>query len=371
MKSNIVLVFLLLNGYFSRCQSIDTMKYRIKAVTSLSADQFFTRDPLWRGADGASSIDLGNGKILWLFSDTFIDTKATGSRGNATLVRNSVGVQEGNELNGETPKYYWGHSGDQPDSFFKVPGDFWFWTGHGVRIKDKVILFLMKIKSVKTGLGFEAFGWSVVLVSNPDEEPSQWNMQYVDGPDTYGTMAGSAAVLKDQDHLYAFGAVEPATHEVYLLRWNIDQAYRGEMANPEWYINGRWQTRNHREPVPAPLFVGGSEYSVHFDKQLKKYLQIQSFGFGESKIGLRMSDSIQGPWSEPSLFYTPSYLGIKKPFMYAAKAHPELAGDGIYITYNVNSFDFGELVNNQKLYFPKFVLLKIEEKKVPKVSKVH
>ena len=366
-KYVILLVVLSTNIYFTFCQSIDTMKYRIKAESSLPNDQFFTRDPVWRGADGASSIDLGNGKILWLFSDTFIDAKATGSRENATMVRNSVGVQEGNDLNGKTPNYFWGRTGDQPDSFFKVSGDFWFWTGHGARIKDKLIVFLMKIKSVKTGLGFEAFGWYVVLISNPDEEPSKWNMQYFEGPDTFGTMAGSAAVLKDQHYIYAFGAVEPATHEVYLLRWKIEKAYQGEMANPDWYINGKWQARNAREQVPAPLFVGGSEYSVHYDTLLKKYIQIQSFGFGEGKIGLRMADSIQGKWSEPYLFYTPSYTGVKRPFMYAAKAHPELRGNGIYITYNVNSFDFGELVKNQKLYFPKFILLKVEEKEVPRV----
>ncbi len=45
--------------------------------------------------------------------------------------------------------------------------------------------------------------------------------------------------------------------------------------------------------------------------------------------------------------------------MYAAKAHPELQGNGIYITYNVNSFDFGELVKNQTIYFPQFILMKI------------
>ena len=49
--------------------------------------------------------------------------------------------------------------------------------------------------------------------------------------------------------------------------------------------------------------------------------------------------------------------------MYAAKAHPELQGDGIYITYNVNSFDFGELIENQNLYFPKFILIKIIDNK--------
>jgi len=71
-------------------------------------------------------------------------------------------------------------------------------------------------------------------------------------------------------------------------------------------------------PIPEPLFIGGTEYSVHYDTSLKKFIQIQSFGFDEGKIGIRMSDSLQGKWTEPFMFYTPEYLGVKKPFRYAA-----------------------------------------------------
>jgi hypothetical protein len=187
-------------------------------------------------------------------------------------------------------------------------------------------------------------------------------MQYVNGPDTYGTIAGSAAVLCEGDFLYAFGAVEPSTHEVYLLRWRLTEAYSGNLANPQWWVNGRWKQRKTKLPIPAPLFTGGTEYSVHYDASLKKYIQVQSFGFGEAKIGLRFSDSLQGPWTAPYLFFTPAYTEVKKPFMYSAKAHPELDGNGVYVTYNVNSFDFGELVTNQTIYFPKFILLKIQKK---------
>ena len=55
------------------------------------------------------------------------------------------------------------------------------------------------------------------------------------------------------------------------------------------------------------------------------------------------------------MLYRPQYPGVKKPFMYTAKSHPELHSDGIYVTYNVNSFDFGELLENQNIYFPKFI----------------
>lgn len=72
-----------------------------------------------------------------------------------------------------------------------------------------------------------------------------------------------------------------------------------------------------------------------------------------------MSDSLHGKWTDPLVFYTPAYSGIGKSFMYSAKSHPELHADGIYITYNVNSFEFTELLKNQRIYFPKFILMKI------------
>jgi len=359
----LTLIILLSVSEFCMGQSFDTARYAIQVKYSNATDQYFKTDAAWRGADGASSVELGNGKIVWLFSDTFICSDSTRSRKGSTIVRNSVGVQDGYDLKTASIKYYWDKTEKVPKAFFHTSGNSWFWTGHGAMIKDKLLVFLMKVREVKTGLGFEVFGWSAVLISNPADEPSKWKMKYMEGPETYGLIAGSAAVLKDDKYLYAYGAVEPSTHEIYVLRWKIDQAYSGNIADPEWFINDKWMVRNARNPVPEPLFIGGTEFSVHYDASLKKFIQIQSFGFGEAKIGIRMADSLQGKWTAPYLFYTPEYSGIRKPFMYTVKAHPELHGDGIYITYNVNSFDFGELIENQNIYFPKFILVKIVENK--------
>jgi hypothetical protein len=219
------------------------------------------------------------------------------------------------------------------------------------------------MKGVKTGLGFEAVTWVAVLVDNPQEEPSSWKMKYLEGVESYGTIVGSAAVLKDETYLYAYSVLEPGTHEAYLLRWKIEDACNGNTTQPQWWFNGEWAERKTKEPVPPSLFIGGTEYSVHWDTRLKKYLQITSHGFGAGSIGLRMADRIQGPWTEPLLFYKPDYTGVTRPFMYAAKAHPELKAEGLVITYNVNSFDFGELVENQEIYFPKFLEVRITKKR--------
>lgn len=335
----------------------DLSKYRIEAVADETAGKYFTNDPVWRGGDSAGSIDLGDGRVLWLFGDSVISENSNGLR-MGTFVRNSVAIQSGYVFSGPV-RYYWRTVSKGKQAFFNSPEVEWFWPGHGSIVRDRLIVFLLQLRSLKTGLGFEAVGWYVAIISNPDDDPDNWSIKYVRGPDTYGQIVGSAAVLKDDKYLYAFGSDEPATHEAHLLRWSLDDIYRGKISKPEWWFNGRWARRRSPTPKPRPLFVGATEYSVHFDRDLGKYIQIQTFGFGAASIGVRMADRPEGPWSEPKIIYTPDHAGVKMPIIYSAKAHPELRGDGLFVTYNVNSLDLQHMLENQSIYFPRFIRVKI------------
>ena len=85
-------------------------------------------------------------------------------------------------------------------------------------------------------------------------------------------------------------------------------------------------------------------------------MQIQSFGFGHAELGYRLAAQPQGPWSEPVIFYKPVYVD-EQEFMYSARAHPEQTKEGVLITYNINNFDFGKLVHNEEIYFPRLIKL--------------
>lgn len=323
-------------------------------------NSLFTKDKVWRGADGAASIDLGNGKILWLFSDTFIDPQGTGKRSNSKMINNSIAIQEGYELNRAEISFY--HKGTQkkPKSFFELPGKTWFWTGHGTLLKDKLIIFLFEERSTEAGIGFEAIGWYVAIIDNPFENPVNWKIRYIKGSETFGVIVGSSAVLKDKDFLYAYGVTEPATHEVYLLRFPIDKLIKADISELEWWIEGVWQARIKKLPVPSSLFIGQTEFSVHYQEDLNQYVQIQTYGMGNASIGYRLAEQPEGPWSAPVIFYKP-HLENKNDFVYSANAHPEITADGILVTYNVNNGDFGELVKNENIYFPKFIRIKLSK----------
>lgn len=321
------------------------------------ADALFRQDPVWRGADGAASVDLGGGRTLWLFSDSFICTDSTGSRAHSTLIRNSLAIQRGYAIDSAKVTFYYDGTPRQPASFFREHRRFWYWTGHGIRVRDRLLVFLMKIRGVKTGLGFEAFDWQAVLIDNPDEEPGRWRPRYLKSPVTWGALAGSSAVLSDDNYLYAFGVQEPATHEVYLLRWPLEDAYRGRLTSPEWWLGDHWAARKRPEPAPPALFIGQTEFSVHYDTRLRKYIQVQSYGFGDAEIGLRTADRLEGPWSEPRMIYHPPEARLPDRLMYTVNTHPEWKTNGLVITYNINSFRWEELVANEAIYFPFFVRL--------------
>src|SRR5438105_2646259 len=65
------------------------------AVPAREIDALFDRVDGWIGADGAYSVTLSASRTLWLFSDTWVGKIRDGRRTDATIVNNTVGVQEG------------------------------------------------------------------------------------------------------------------------------------------------------------------------------------------------------------------------------------------------------------------------------------
>lgn len=83
------------------------------------ADALFLADPHWVGADGASSIDLGHGRTLWLFADTWVDPAGRHDRQDATFIRNSVAIQTGKNPSSSEMQCHWGSSADgAPKAFY-------------------------------------------------------------------------------------------------------------------------------------------------------------------------------------------------------------------------------------------------------------
>lgn len=326
------------------------------------ADQLFHRDPHWIGADGAFSIDLGDDRTLWLFADTWIDPSGKRARKNGVIIRNSVAIQTGTDPSNATIEFFWDTKADnRPEAFFAREDDRWYWPGHGIRVDDRLVLFLNRLRSTDTGLGFQSDGWNAVMIMNPDDDPSSWQMKELQSPSNQlGIIVGFASVLEWREHIYAFGSQSTVkSHPIYVARWPLEKVRQGDMMAPEWWAGTDFGWVANVSSTPRwPLFQNGqSEMTIHLDEVTGRILALHTRGFGPADILMRAAPAIAGPWSAPRMLYRPPEYYKPNIMIYAAKSHPQLTGSDLVLTYATNSFDFGEHLTNPLSYYPRFVRL--------------
>ena len=326
------------------------------------ADLLFRRDPHWVGADGASSVDLGGGRTLWLFGDSWIDPSGKHTRQGARMISNSVAIQTGTDPANSSIAFYWGSATDgSPAPFFPDRGGERLWLGNGVRLDNRLVLFFNRIRSTNTGLGFESVGWTAVIVDNPDAEPSAWRLVPLETPtNPLGVIVGYAAVLQLGEYVYALGSEDPVkSHPVYVVRWPAAEVRRGNLFQPEWWAGERLGWVPDSSSAPRwPVFENGqSDLTVHFDKTTQRFVEVQTVGFGPAYVAMRAAPELTGPWTAPRMVYRPPEYDRPNVMIYSAKAHPQLTGGDVVVTYATNTFRFAEHLTDSLIYYPRFVRL--------------
>lgn len=326
------------------------------------ADRVFRQDPRWLGADAAYSVPLDDDRILWLFGDTFVATSPAHVRAESTMVRNTVGVQRGADPVTASMVYHWRGGDAAPASFFPEDGDRWYWPSHGVRLDRALVLFVQRVRSKPDhALGFEAEGWRAVIVDDASGEPPEWQLRVVAASGAPPGITVGAAVVDLGDHVLALAIREPGDHAGFLVRWRREVLLSGDLDAAEWWAGGRgWVAQRDLGGAPsAVLRDAGPESSLHFDPARRRWLHVRSDGFGATDIVVAEADAPQGPWSEPRIVFRPPESDRDGVLVYAAKAHPEIAASGgLAITYASNTLgDFGRLVRDTSLYWPRFVVL--------------
>ena len=314
------------------------------------ADQLLHRDPHWVGGDVASSVDLGGGRILWLFGNSRIDLTGTGTRKGTPRVSNSVAIQTG--TNPATAKivHYWGTDADgRPAALFPDRNDEFLSFGRAVRVQDRLVLFFSQnISTPGIGLGFESIGWTAVMVENPDAEPSAWEVRELETPaNRLGVAVGVKAVFQQGDHVYGLGPQEGVkSGPVFAARWPAADVQRGDLLEPEWWAGERlgWVPNSSNTPR-RPLFEHGqSGASIHVDQVTQRYIAVHSVGFGRAEVSMRAAPTLTGPWSGPQMVYRPPEYYQPKAGIHSAQAHPELAGGDLVLTYVTNAGGYPRFV---------------------------
>jgi hypothetical protein len=308
------------------------------------------------GGDDAHSVDLGKGRVLWLFGDSLIDVNGEGHRSRARIIRNSIGIQTGGHPATAGMRFFWRQTDKgEPASFFPESGMAWFWPGDGIRIGNCVLLFLTRIKRADNALGFDLSGWQAVTIDNPDDLPLQWRVADVQHrAPKFDIVLGTGGVLTRDGFVYAYGC-DRSGRRAYLARWSTQAAGDGDLRGTQWWCGQQsgWRIADDVQRRPAVLFDDGQvEFGVYHDHRMGRYLQFQTIGFGAADLGFRTASRPEGPWGALRRFYTPPEKTIPGVLIYAAKVHDFINGGGLLITYATNLMDLNRLDDFPALYYP-------------------
>lgn len=328
-------------------------------------ENLFRNGSGWIGADGDFSIALGKDRVLWLFSDTFVGSVKAGRRADCAMINNSIGIQHlGPKASVEF--FYGRDENGSPRSFvFPERGKGHFWLFHGALTAKGLYVFLMRVETVGEGaFGFRGTGMTLGHVSNPQDPPERWSVTQAEldccrhTPD--GSIFYGSSVLKHGGYVYVYG-VDSMVRDgrKRLGAMVLARAPEAEIGRPDaWRFlsGGKWAGAS---ATPDALCEGmASEYSVSYLPALGRYVAVYTTGGILGRIAVRTAPKPEGPWAEAvEVYECPDAKWHENTFSYAAKAHPELATspDELIVTYATNSTRFADLIEDARLYWPRFV----------------
>lgn len=340
-----------------------------KAEAMPAMDALFRPSDGWIGADGAHSFPVTPQRTIWLFSDTWVGKVRNGKRTDATMVNNTLAVQEGQGAKSKV-EFIVRMGADGKAVAFITPADGkgFFWLQAGAMFDNRAILFLSQIeKTADPGaFGFRQIGQWIGIVENPQDAPLSWRIQQHKLANVIFTPARiltwGAALLVDGEHLYIYGTDEDRKRggpDRYLI---VARAPLKEASNlAAWRYFGKKGWTEDFKDVSRLSNEMASEGSVTYIPALKHFVLVCTQSGFSDKIRVRTAPQPWGPWSQPVTVYNcPDMTWDKRIFCYAAKAHGEqTTANELIVTYAANSFDFWHVASDARLYWPRFVRVPI------------
>jgi hypothetical protein len=298
----------------------------------------FRRTSGWIAGDGALSIPLSDGRVLWLFGDSHIDDldPATGTMPCLFQTRNAAFIHKTNDLRtvqtlvsaGPGFRSWLKNSTNETE---------WLWPGCGFQEGTSVHIYLSALRKngAQGSFAFESIGSDFLAkIRFPEIEP----ISYIPLPSFNGIAFGQGFV-KQGEYMYAFGQKpRKLVSDVYVARFIRTRPE----ANWEF-----WDGRNWKASVSnAAVIAQGRSTSVHICKLKDRFLLTTSaFSVGcDQGKEIFMGTSLRptGPFTELKKIYTieDTFQG-HYPFFYFAVAHPEFvnAQGELLVTYSINNYE--------------------------------
>jgi len=336
-----------------------------KAYKDQEFTEFFRRTSGWTSGDGALSVPLSDGRVLWLFGDSHIDDFDPKTKTTPCLfqVRNAGLIQDKNNL-GSAQTLIASGPGSRTWVRNLTNSDEGFWPVCGFQGGNSVYVYLAALeKTGKGGMwGFKAREhayWAKLVF------PELRAISYLPLPDFNGISFGQGFV-KETENMFAFGMKRHGiTSDVYVARFKA--------AAPEnsWtFWDGQQWNANVTNASPI---AHGTSTSVHICK-VKDMFVLTTTAFSVAcdqgkEIYMATSSGPTGPFSPLKKIYKLDdvYEG-HYPFFYFAVTHPEFINEKneILVTYSINGYEpcVSSCVNGRAIpdhYRPKAIRVPFNE----------
>jgi hypothetical protein len=349
--------FIAVTVFLTACKpGVTEVKLREVTVDLTFTQKFLPKGDGFTGSDGTYSIELPNGKTVWIFGDTFIGNVTPDNRRLKTIptyIRNSFVMFEGDQL----ITYQQGKRHEFKSMMIppEVSGgtdekELWYWPGDGFVLDGKLNVFVSKFsqKDHNDMWAFNFLGTELLEFSLPDFKPLRVDPIKQD----LDSIHYGHAVLESKDYLYIYG-----------LKKEFPYVARAEMKNvrqPWEFYNGSEWVRDAQDAAPILEFSGSEQFSVFEWKGT--YVMIMQEGHLGRKIYSFTSNTPYGPWKNQKLIYeTPRLDNCPDCWTYNALAHPQFIEDEtLLVSYNTNSMKMQDHYDNALIYRPRFVRVPLE-----------
>ncbi|MGV9453479.1 DUF4185 domain-containing protein [Streptomyces sp. NPDC003635] len=332
----------------------------------------------WTGGDGTHSVRLPDGRLLWLFSDTYLghvygppnpvgESYAWRDAG-APMVRNSGVVMRDRRLESTLPAPLFGDP---------APGQ-WRWPV-GARVEprspgssDRVLRVVLWVRT--TGQAPWIYGvptaTEVATLSLPELRVESvvkvFDQQQVADP-ARRVLFGTTLVERG-GWTYVFGGDDRQAASRPVSRAYVARVPEGGLADPAaWEY---WDGKEWAAGVRPGAVLGdgrrtgvGSAFSVVREGGTYVLFTMAAGSAGLTTVTSYWACSPTGPWHGPARTFSPA-LPDGQVAAYNPQTHPELSDEGrLVLSYDVNWLETtgaaAQLSRNVSLYRPRFLTLRL------------
>jgi hypothetical protein len=300
----------------------------------------------WTGGDGTVSVPLPDGRIAWLFSDSFLGTvNADHSRPAGTpAINNCLVVQDGTTLG---PTLY-GGTPDSPAALVAPGlGGAFYWVADATVEGDALSVLYGKYVGTAAGppLGFALQGTALATFRLPG-----LTLSSVRDLPVSALIGWGSAVLEDGGFTYIYGnEFAGGAKFVHLAR-----VAAGHLGGPwRFWTGGGWSGRE----ADSARIIGGIGEGMSVTRVGDRYVLVtqRNDEIFSSRVVAYTAASPTGPFTGPVPLFDAPEARDRSRFIYAARVHPELSAPGrLLISYDVNAWNGGDLFRDARVYRPRF-----------------